>query len=402
MARFLTSFGCSILMLLICAPSQAQEGLSLERTLEARGLEAVSVAVEGDVVYARVEDPSYRGTYRGAAAALEALHEQAPQCVRYELVVTEYGTPQVAVHATHDGTAWDVAVDYDIRPIQTALASATRSGSPYGHIDATVIPMVSIENSDLDHFCDYTVALAPTLATSLWKGNRIRAQIILPISYYTDHSDTKRFVRLGTTNISQELIGGGRWKWDLSAGTFLSCRWGLHTQLTYHWSETFATSAQAGYTGACYGNDDGWHAGGLKEFNFFVKADYYERHTNLQAQLMAGRFMYGDYGVRGDLTRHFGDYAIGVFGILAHTEVNAGFHFAIPFGGRKQRRTGFLRVRLPEYFDWEYNMKSNFEYISERLGQQYETLPDENRSAHYWKAQYVENYLRKCLDGTLK
>lgn len=393
------------LALLACAPLHAQEeGISqaVTQALEQAGLEAVSVAVEGGVAYARVEAPSYRGTYRGAAAALQALHESLPQCSRYELVVTEYGTPQIAVHAACEGAAWDVDVDYDVQPIQHKLAPAQRSGSPYGHIDITVHPMVSITNASLDHICDYSVALAPTLATSLWRGNRITAQVILPISYETYHSDTKRYVRLGTANISQELLNGGRWQWNVTAGTFLQCRWGLHTQLSYRWNEAITLSAQAGYTGDFYPDDDGWHADALEDFNFLVKASYYERHTDMEVELTGGRFMYGDYGVRGDLTRHFGDYAIGVFGILTGGEHNAGFHFAIPIGSKRQKRTGLLRPRLPEYFDWEYNMVSNFEYSQQKMGQQYETIPDKNRSAHYWKARYVENYLKKCLNGTVR
>lgn len=398
MRRILTSL-CIALFGLATAPAQ-DSSQSVVSALEASGLEAVSVVVEEGVAYARVEDPSYRGTYRGAAAALRVLRDGLPRCDRYELVVTEYGTPQVAVHATCDAAAWDVAVDYDVHDIQQKLAPATRSGSPYGHLDITVHPMVSLINAELDHLYDYVVALAPTFATSLWRGNHITAQLILPISYDTDRSDTKRFVRLGTTNISQDFIDGGRWQWNATAGVFLQCRWGAHTQVTYQWNKSLTLGAQAGYTGDFYADDDGWHACALKNFNFLIRASYYERYTDLEVELTGGRFMYGDYGVRGDISRHFGDYAIGVYGILTGGEENAGFHFAIPLGPKRQKRTGFLRPRLPEYFDWEYSMVSNFEYTDEKMGQQYETLPDKNHSAHYWKARYVENYLKKCLNGT--
>ena len=89
---------------------------------------------------------------------------------------------------------------------------------------------------------------------------------------------------------------------------------------------------------------------------------------------------------------------MGVFGILTGGEHNAGFHFAIPLGGRRQMRRGPFRLRLPEYFDWEYNMVSYYEYAEQRMGRQLETRPDVNHSAHYWQPAYVEQYLREYLN----
>ena len=133
-----------------------------------------------------------------------------------------------------------------------------------------------------------------------------------------------------------------------------------------------------------------------------AKADYYEHHSKLQLELQAGRFLYGDYGGRFDVTRHFSEYAIGVYAILTGGEHNFGFHFAIPMGGKRQRRNGFVRVRLPEYFNLEYSMQSYFKYWQEKMGRRYSTQPDENRSAHYWEPKFVEQYVSRILNGTFK
>ena len=72
--------------------------------------------------------------------------------------------------------------------------------------------------------------------------------------------------------------------------------------------------------------------------NAALKASVYEPRFNLQFDLQAARYLYGDYGVRGDCTRHFGEYAIGVYGMYTDGEINGGFHFAIPLPGKKWSR----------------------------------------------------------------
>jgi hypothetical protein len=122
----------------------------------------------------------------------------------------------------------------------------------------------------------------------------------------------------------------------------------------------------------------------------------------VQVELQGGRFTYGDYGGRVDVTRHFAEYAIGVYGILTEGEHNFGFHFAIPFGGKRQKRNGYVRVRLPEYFTWNYSEKSNFKYALENMGKSYVTQPDQNHSAHYWEPAFVEEYVERTLNGTFQ
>ena len=132
-----------------------------------------------------------------------------------------------------------------------------------------------------------------------------------------------------------------------------------------------------------------------------MRADYFDVATALKAQLTAGRFLYGDYGARLDITRHYRDYAIGVFGILTGGEHNAGFHFAIPVRGKRNKQGGYLRVNLPEYYDMQYNMVSYFEYADERMGTELEVRPIENRSLQYWNAAYIQRNVQRILDGKL-
>ena len=124
--------------------------------------------------------------------------------------------------------------------------------------------------------------------------------------------------------------------------------------------------------------------------------------TAMQAQLTVGRFLYGDFGARLDCTRHLGDYAIGVFGVLTGGEHNAGFHFAIPVRGKRNKQHGLVRVNLPEYYDMQYNMVSYFKYADECMGTELEVRPVENRSLQYWNAAYIQRNVQRILDGLVK
>ena len=177
---------------------------------------------------------------------------------------------------------------------------------------------------------------------------------------------------------------------------------GVQARLTYHVTRNLDLMLEAGQTGDTYVHKGGVHFGKWKQTDVMAKADYYEPHSKLQFELQGGRFPYGDYGGRLDITRHFAEYAIGVYGVLTGGEHNAGFHFAIPFGGKRQKRTHFLRLRLPEYYAMEYSMSSFFRYTQERMGLTYNTQPDQNHAAHYWEPAFVQEYLSRILNGTFK
>ena len=80
--------------------------VSIMDDLSGQGFEDVRVAIVDSVVYASVEPTAWRGTFRGAAVALLALFNHYPQVDSFELVITEYQLPQVAVHARRTGGDW--------------------------------------------------------------------------------------------------------------------------------------------------------------------------------------------------------------------------------------------------------------------------------------------------------
>ena len=375
--------------------------VSMMDDLSGQGFEDVRVAIVDSVVYASVEPTAWRGTFRGAAVALLALFNHYPQVDSFELVITEYQLPQVAVHARRTGGDWQVKADYAIKPILVRLKDRPLYNSSAWRFDLTAYPMVSLDNHRFDVLYEYTISIAPTIETTLWPGNRITLMPVFPIASNVWRSKPEGYIRIGVAAIQQEARLSNRLKALVAGGMFMGNLMGFDANLTYHAGKSLTFGLKAAVLGEAYVNENKYQFKKLDKVSVLGKASYYHAPTQLEAEITGGRFVYGDYGARLDITRHISDYAIGAFGILTGGTHNAGFHFAIPLGGKRQMRRGTVRLKLPEYYDMEYNMESYYEYADKKMGRQLETRPDVNHTAHYWQAAYVEQYVRKYLEQKL-
>jgi len=367
------------------------------------GMENVRVYANEDVVYASFEATSYRGTFRGAAEGIRELSRIYPKATSFRIVVLENQRPQVALNATKGDGVWSVKGDYNYNEVNTTLKNSTVVNKSVGKLDVTVYPMFSWINHRFNQMCEYVVSLAPTVETSLWKGNRITLQAVIPVSYNVETIKPASYVHVGVADIAQEFSSkDGRWQATLAGGFFYFDRIGFDLRTSYRVTPQFSLGAEVSLTGEAIVRDGHYDISSPDHLSFFGKADYYEPKTRLQGQLQAGCFVFGDYGVRADISRHYGDYTIGLYGIFTGNEHNAGFHFAIPLGPKKQMRKGTARLMLPEYFDWEYSMVSYYEYYDEQMGKTVEIRPDENRSAHYWQPVHIAQYAEKILNNEIK
>lgn len=372
------------------------------------GFENVTTTQKADTLFAAFENNTHRASYRAIGIALKALADEVPDVHHFKTVVLEYGKPQIAVHAQLDNGVWTTKVDYDTQTIEEATLQSTSNttqrpqASSYGKIDVTLYPIVSIDNHLLDKLAEVVVILAPSVETSLWKGNRIFAQPIIPIFNNVGKNNPDSRVQLGVLGIRQDWLANSKWNISTTAGSFLYNVMGLHADATYHINPRLDVGLRAGISADQAFYKSGWKKGKFSNVLCMANASYYEPVTSFQIKASAGRFLYGDFGVRGDLVRHFGEYAIGVYGIYTDGERNAGFNFAIPLGKRKQYRNKLIRVRAPQYFSWEYSMISYYRYAFERMGRNYKERPEKSFTTHYWQATYLQQYLQRYLDGHIK
>lgn len=398
--RAIMAIVCSLVSCVLWAQSNNEAHIT--QMLKEEGFEDIRVKLKTDTLFAAVEDHAHRGSFRGAAKAIQLTSQEIPEIQHFEILLTDYKIPQVIVHASKREGIWYVAVDREMKQARQLLRDEATTASSTGKIDITIFPMVTLVNNKLDHLFDYTVRIAPAVAITPWKGGRITIQPIFPILYRLPKGDPKHYIQMGSTNLSQQFFSSKRWQLSAAAGFFHMERPGIQARLTFHALPGLDLMLEAGQTAEAYVHKGGFHFGALKQTDVMARADYYEPHTRLQIELEGGRFPYGDYGARLDVTRHFGEYAIGVYGIHTGGENNAGFHFAIPVGAKRQRRTHFLRLRLPEYYSLEYSMSSYYKYTLENMGLSYVTQPDQNRAAHYWEPAFIQEYVERLLNGTFK
>ncbi|MGN1263584.1 MAG: hypothetical protein ACI4TW_06060, partial [Prevotella sp.] len=392
-----------LLSMLCCMMIQAHTGDITAERLTALGFENVKVDERDGVVYAMFEDRAYRGTWRGFGVMLQELAKNYPAATRFEVVVLDTKVPVACTHAKRNTEGWHVNVDYDVQAVVEALRDVKTENNSFGKVDVYLHPKVSIDNHRLDVLCEYAVSIAPSIETTLWRGARVTIQPVIPLfGGNLPERSTLRHLRLGIADIEQELTRGGRWSAKVAAGLLYSDMAGVHAEAGYRLTKSLGVKLQAGITGDALSDGDGYHFEKPDRVSFLAKTDWYEWRTGLQVQLTGGRFAYGDYGGRIDVTRHFGEYAIGLYGALSEGEHNAGFHFAIPMGEKRQRRNGPLRLRLPEYFNWEYSMVSYYEYAEQKMGREYRTRADADRSSRYFQAEYIRTNLQRYMDGTIR
>lgn len=385
---------------------QAQGIKEIDTLLAQEGFEDIQTQMVADTLYAAIEDHTFRGTFRGAATAIRKVNEAHPEVENFELVLTDYKMPQLIVHASKRGGQWNVSVDRQMKKALQKLQGVKPQAASTGKIDITFFPQISWINNKMDHVFDYNVRIAPAIAMTLWKGARLTFQPIIPLfNNLMDYDETpERYLQLGNTNLSQQIFSTERWKATAAIGFFHAGRAGLHADVTFHALRNLDLYVEGGYTWEFnYTEAKGFGpTDDSQKLHFMAHASYYEPWSKLQVEVQGGRFTYGDYGGRMDVTRHFGEYAIGIYGILTEGEYNAGFHFAIPFGGKRQKRDSYVRVRLPEYFPWTYSYQAYYKYWEENMGHSYVTQPDQNHAAHYWEPAFVEEYIERTLNGTFQ
>ena len=93
-----------------CSSCSAQNP---ESKLKELGFENVDLTCIGDTMYLSVEDPVYRGTFRGAGVALKNLSLLCPSIHCYDVVVKEDNVDKYAISAQMENGHWRVEVDYN-------------------------------------------------------------------------------------------------------------------------------------------------------------------------------------------------------------------------------------------------------------------------------------------------
>lgn len=400
--RFCLLVGCCILG--TTANAQVTE------KLQDLGMENIQCAQKEGMTTVSFEDNVYRGTYLGIGKAVDACLESETEG-NLQLVVLDNRIPRLCINlpdtlmqAYRHGEVnlkqvyERIGISIDTDRAMEALENTGKPENPSAwKVDIVIYPELFLENNTFESIYTYAINLNPAVEMALWKGAKMTAQVVLPIA--TNITGEMKRVRPGIIAVSQVVRLRRNFFGQLSVGNFTNNRIGAQLEMKYRSNngriELGAIVGSTGYSAVI--PNEGWYIGTMQRINAAITASVYETHTNLQFDLRASRYIYGDYGLRGDCTRHFGEYAIGLYALYTSGEINGGFHFAIPLPGKKWSRKGFVRVKPANYFAWAYSMRADGKYIDERMGRSYSVRPDDNRSSNYYQPDYIRYFLIKEL-----
>lgn len=384
-------------------------------SLKAIGMENIRCVRTTGMTTVSFENKTGRSTYNGVGEAVRTclenhtggnlqlivLENRIPRlCVSLPEALTKaYRNGEICLRQVYEKMG--IGVDTD-KPMQALKNTGKEESSSAGKVDLVIYPELFLENNTFDELYTYAINLNPALEMDLWKGAKLTAQVILPVA--TNLSGERSKVRPGIITLSQHMRFRHSIFAGLTVGNFTGNRYGARLEIKYRTNGgRWELGAVAGTTGfSAVTRDDGWYMGRKQRVNVSLNASYYEPRTHLQFDLEAGHYVYGDYGVKGDCTRHFGEYAIGLYALCTDGEINGGFHFAIPLPGKKWSRKGAFRIKPADYFDWTYAMVAQGKYIDKQMGKSYGTRPDENRSSHFYQPGYIRYFLIKELQQNNK
>ncbi len=401
-----------LILLLIIVPAggiQAQ----LSTRLQALGMENIRTAETDGTAFVSFENNTYRGTYRGIGKAVEAVMQDSLTTYKdIQLIITDNGIPQLCI-SLPEALITDyrtgriglrevyarMKLSYDTEEVTRRLQHTPEQNASVWKVDIVLYPELTLQNFTFDKLYSYELNFAPAAQWTLWKGGMLTAQVVIPLS--TNKKGEAERIRPGVIALSQEARLGKHFFGRVAAGNFTDNRFGVQAEMAYRptngrWQLDAAVGSTS-YSGVP--DDEGWYISTRQRINASVGGSVFVPKLNMELAVHANRYIYGDMGVRGDCTHHFGEYAIGIYGMVVEGELNGGFHFAIPLPGKKRNHRHRVNVRLPEYYAAEYSMEPWGRYIDQRMGRTYHTRPDENRSQRLYQPDFVRYYLLKEYTG---
>lgn len=395
-----------ILSVILCwGPLAYAQSASVGEILKKLEMENILVVEKKDTITAAFETSVYRGTYNGIGIAIRQLIV-IPDMPTLQLVILDNALPQLSIilpaqlirnyqsgRYTLDEVYRQMGMTTSTKTAMYALKGVKRERSSFGKVDLVLYPGVVLVNNVTYKLYKAALDLQPALEMQLWKGASLRMQVVLPIVNNYTENDKWDCVRLGYMTLRQDFRLDNHWKGYLTGGNFSNDRQGLSAGIGYFSANgRWTVDGEGGITGSShfYGSD--WKMSKWKRVTGRISVGYYVPLVNTLVKVDGGRYIYGDYGVRGTISRYFGEYIVGVYGMYTDGTKNAGFHFSIPLPGKKRKRHA-VRVMLPEYFGFQYDMRSGNEYAHRSLGESFSTEPKSAENSRFWQPDYIRYYL---------
>ena len=219
--------------------------------------------------------------------------------------------------------------------------------------DIVVYPQVQYRNYVINKIYTFLITVSPAVEISLWSGNKLTGQVVIPILNEYGESYGRSQVRQGYITISQDY----RWK-NLfltgTFGTFNNMRWGADLQARYVFKDPrFAIDGEIAYTGTSWFNHWRWKVGKMNTLTWSAGGSFYWPRFNVKFDLHLQQYLLGERGVHFQFIRQFRYAAIGFYASkvqhAGNHGFNGGFRFAINLPPYKYKRHGYVPRVLPSH-----------------------------------------------------
>ncbi len=360
----------------------AQSGEDTVGELVRMGYENVCWAEDDSERVYVLENTAYRLEGVGIGHAIDLIQKYGlPSDDKLcRVIVLNNNVPKISLTCKKDGerelTRHDWHVSYDLGESWELVKKEKRENSSLYKVDVLVYPGVNFKNVRLSVMYEFLINLSPAVEVSLWKGSKLSAQLVVPIlnQYGYKYDD----VRPGMITLSQSV----RLPYNIfltgTVGLFSNNRWGGDLKIEHFFkNERFSVDGRFSYTG--WGEWGVFELGHNKNpfkygydknsmrFTGSIGASYYIPKYNLQFSLHGERYLLGEYGVRGDMIRHFRYCSIGFYAMkvqyAGNKGFNGGFRFQVTLPPYKYKRKGYVpRVMLSRNMGLSYNAGNEFVY----------------------------------------
>jgi Bacterial putative lipoprotein (DUF940). len=323
----------------------ADDGNKVVDKLVSMGFENVCVGENDKERVYVIENVAYRIEGVGIGKAIDLIQEEGlPNGKKCSLVVLNNNVPTLSL--TYDGSKGGVVnrndwnVSYNLNDSWEIVKKEKKKNSSLYKVDLVLYPEFNFMNVKLSVMYEVLLNIVPTIETSLWKGGKLSAQMIVPIinQYGYKYGHVRPgFVTLShTVRLPKNIFLTG------TIGSFNGRRWGADLKAVYHLkNERLWFDARVSYTG--YGEWGEWNEDKLINGFKFVTDDrdvlvtgsvgfnYYVPKFQTQLSLHFERFLGKEYGARFDMIRNFKYCNIGFYLSKIQYAGNKGFNGGLSF-----------------------------------------------------------------------
>ena len=418
------AFGILITLyfIFIAASTMAQETVNSQKLLVEKmvkaGFENVGIYQHKNDIYLFYENRLYRWEIEGLSKLIQSAVSELSDSTRLH-VIPLYNQIPVAVVTTgiqdykkmisgenaNHPLANSISVILNSDSVRAIQKSLSLQNSPSRKLDLIFLPGLRFQYGNLSNPWEKRISISPILQTSLWKGNLLSAEVLIPL--YNDlQQHYEGDIRLETATLNQLFRLPKNLFIYTSAGIFSYTarltssinykRYGVSTEVRkYLLNGRICAGGNIGLTGYLDyvgGTLNYWP---LDQVNFALYTEYREPTFDLATRLTVGKFLYNDYAVRLDLKRRFHESTFGVFILKSNYKASpsetgtvGGISLTLPISSRKATKPAPFRMKLAKYFDYEYR-----ERTVDPLATTYRTNNDWNETVLNLNPDYIKKQL---------